>query len=211
MANDALGVTWDPSIPVLGSDRREGAQEIRGLRKGIENRFKKEHKIPSGSAAPADGGEHLQGSAMIYTEADIEARATRPDGAEAFTADDEGRIGVHTGTKVLWYYDGSNWVQTASINPNHTSQSIFSDVISASGWTNGTGKNVLVSFHIEGTIVTFALWVTDSADVERLVIGGPFIHENRMHMQGAVIVPTGKVLKVIPTISLGGWATYSEL
>ena len=211
MANDALGVTWDPSIPVLGSDRREGAQEIRGLRAGVAVRMNKEHRTLSGSTAPADGGEHLQGSAMIYTEADIEARSTRPDGSEALTSNDEGRIGVHTGTKALWYYDGSDWVQTASINPNHTPQSIHADVISAIGWTNGTGKNVLVSFHLEGGNPVFSVVVTDSSDVEQLVISGGYLNENRRIMFGAVIVPIGKVLRTIPTQSIAGTVTYSEL
>jgi len=213
MANTANGTSWDTSIPVLGSDRREGAQEIRGLRAGVGVRMNKEHIDMSGSTAPADGGEHIKGSGMAYIESSMSAHTFRPDGSTALTSQDEGRLGVDTGSKAIWYYNGSGWTQTATIAPNHTSTSIFTDVTSESGWTNGTGKNVLVTFNIQkSTNTTWNLVVTDSSDVEQIVMVAGFLHENRRHMMGACMVPIGKVLSVDPTIGgLGGSVTYSEL
>lgn len=106
MPNDAAGTSWDITLPTLSDNRRDGQQEIRGLRAGTAIRMDKEHRDLNGAASPADGGEHVEGSAVAYHQ-DAPAPVNRPDGT-ALDAQDDGRLWVDsTGTtETLNVYDG---------------------------------------------------------------------------------------------------------
>lgn len=100
MANNATGTSWDETVPVIGSDRRDGHQEILGLRKGLRIRLEYEHDT---LAASSVGGEHKKGSAKTYYQP---AEPTqRPDAATNLGPADEGRLWIHDTTRVLKVYD----------------------------------------------------------------------------------------------------------
>ena len=127
MANDAAGVSWDVNAPAITDDRRDGAEEIRGLRKGVENRLNKEHIDMSGTAAPADGGEHIKGSAIAYLETG--EPAARPDGVTALTSQDDGRLLVDdTAGYILKVYEDPSWVAVTGVQiavGNFTGAALF--------------------------------------------------------------------------------------
>lgn len=96
MANTNDGLSWGESTPQASDARKDGADEIRGLRKGVRLRMEKEHEdmaVMSGSSDSAGGGEHLKGSAKAFYEDNSPGPATRPDG-NAFTSDDAGRLWI---------------------------------------------------------------------------------------------------------------------
>jgi hypothetical protein len=91
MAHDGTGDGWDPNAPADSDALSAGAQEIRDLRRGVQDRLAKEHVL----AAPGDvGGEHKNGSAIAYFQNTYPT--LRPDGTTAFTSADKGRILVRS-------------------------------------------------------------------------------------------------------------------
>lgn len=115
MANLADGTTWDETVPVIGSDRRDGHQEILGLRKGTRIRLAYEHETLAASSA---GGEHKKGSAKAYHDDDTSEPTQRPDGATALDVNDDGRLWVDNTTgEILKVWDGATlaFIQVAGV------------------------------------------------------------------------------------------------
>lgn len=103
MANDAAGISWDIAAPALADDRRDGAQEVRGLRAGIGIRMDLEHV---NMAAASIGGQHVLGSGMAYHQ---DATPMNTPGGVALAAADEGRLWVDStgATEIMNIYDGA--------------------------------------------------------------------------------------------------------
>ncbi len=115
MANLADGTTWDENVPVIGSDRRDGHQEILGLRKGTRIRLAYEHETLAASSA---GGEHKKGSAKAYHDTDTAEPTQRPDGSTNLDINDDGRLWVDNTTgQILQVWDGATlaWIQVAGV------------------------------------------------------------------------------------------------
>ena len=103
------GTSWDEGHPLITDPRRDGAQEILSLRKGVKIRADKEHVAYAASSA---GGEHKQGSAKIYRQST--APTLRPDGVTSLGADDAGRLWLNTATGHVHVWNGSAWEQITS-------------------------------------------------------------------------------------------------
>lgn len=103
MANNTVD-DWDKNSPANSDALSVGAQETRLLREGVGDRIAKEHEAPAGSG---DGGEHLEGSAKVYRQA--EAPTKKPDGVDDLDSDDEGRVFVDSDNENVQTYDGSSW------------------------------------------------------------------------------------------------------
>lgn len=97
---------WDEGHPLITDPRRDGAGEILNLRKAVRLRMEKEHSDVDNSSA---GGEHKQGSAVVYVS--DTAPTMRPDGATALDSDDEGRLWFEGDTGYLYYWSGTEWVK----------------------------------------------------------------------------------------------------
>ena len=113
MANLADGTTWDETVPVIGSDRRDGHQEILGLRKGTRIRLAYEHETLAASSA---GGEHKKGSAKAYHDTDTAEPTQRPDGSTNLDINDDGRLWIDSTTgEVIKVWDGATlaWIQVS--------------------------------------------------------------------------------------------------
>jgi len=108
------GTGWNAAAPITTEPRADGADEIRDLRKGLEFRLNKEHVLLVSTAAPAEGGEHLEGSAKAYYEAT--APANRPAGpvTTPLSAPDAGRLWVDSDDGTFHHYSGSAWVETGT-------------------------------------------------------------------------------------------------
>jgi hypothetical protein len=104
MAHNGNGTGWTESDPQNSEFVKDGANEIRDLRKGVRIRLEKEHVLPAGSSA---GGEHKAGSAMTYYGG--AAPTQKPDAATALHATaDLGRLWNDGGS--LKYWNGTTWV-----------------------------------------------------------------------------------------------------
>jgi len=95
-ANDGTGQNWDITNPEDTDYMKNGAMEIRDLRKGIEIRINKEHDTLADNSA---GGEHKAGSAKAYVGTTNPTK--RPDGVTNLGASDAGRLFVNSSTNVL--------------------------------------------------------------------------------------------------------------
>lgn len=113
MTNDGAGTSWDTNAPANSDARKDGAQEIRGLRKGLELRLEREHITLASSSV---GGQHKEGSAMAYVD-EVEP-INKPDGATALDSDDEGRVWFNAVSKVLKIYDGTDFLAVSAIQTN---------------------------------------------------------------------------------------------
>jgi hypothetical protein len=82
--------------------------EILYLKQAINKRISREHKEFDELGV---GGDHLEGSALIYLPEDADALAalTKPDGETALTSDDKGRLAYDVDLGELHYYDGTDW------------------------------------------------------------------------------------------------------
>jgi len=136
MTNSADGTTWIEADPAITDPRRDGAQEIRGLRKGLKIRLDKEHEP---LATNSDGGEHLRGSAKAYRASS--APTLRPDGLTTLGNNDKGRLWFDTGTDVLKVWDGSTWVLAT---PDLTGDIPFSSLVSGD-----YGATILVGHDVD--------------------------------------------------------------
>ena len=104
-SHDGTGAYWDDTYPANSEPVYKGALEIRDVRAGTEKRIAMEHVLFADSKA---GGEHLQGSAVAFSESGLPT--TRPDGtnnpwglgATTVTAADDGRMAVDEDTD--WFY-----------------------------------------------------------------------------------------------------------
>lgn len=103
------GTGWDTAAPADTDLRSVGAKEIRDLRIGVGIRIDKEHVALASSSA---GGEHKEGSAVVYTEPTVTFPTNRPDGATALTSADEGRLLIAAGK--LFLYSGTGWGTNSS-------------------------------------------------------------------------------------------------
>ena len=101
----------------------------------------KEHNAMSGSASPADGGEHKKGSARAYYEASDPT--TRPDGVTLTSADD-GRLYVDSDNQVLKVYDGTEFLDVNTSLTVTGQTDITAAMDTSAGWTNSTGGTVMV-------------------------------------------------------------------
>lgn len=107
MASDGTGTGWDNTSPADAEFVKDGAKEIRDLRKGVEIRSNKEHVT---LAASSVGGEHLQGSAKTYFGGS--APTKRPDTTTNLGGTDAGRLWNDGG--VLKSYNGTAWVSLSA-------------------------------------------------------------------------------------------------
>jgi hypothetical protein len=97
---NTTGADWDEDAPALTDSRRDGATEIKVLRVGIADRLAKEHVHPDEDSV---GGEHLEGSAIVYFEA--EEPENKPDGETALDEDDEGRLWIDSDDDKLYFWE----------------------------------------------------------------------------------------------------------
>lgn len=89
--------------PSLGDDR------FRELKIGVRERIAKEHYSNLASGLVAEDGWHNSGSAKSYYQA--AAPTTRPDGATALTAADNGRTWISSNDfRIRVYVHGTGWV-----------------------------------------------------------------------------------------------------
>lgn len=127
---------WDETSPALNQPRRAGAQEITSLRKGVRARMAKEHVEPDTAGV---GGEHLEGSAIIYRG--TSAPTLRPDGATALDTDDDGRLWMDATPRKLYLWNGSSWIPVTAIaqNDSFTKENpSLALPLTQTGLTNGT-------------------------------------------------------------------------
>lgn len=105
MPHDGSGTGWNENSPANAHFVKDGAQEIRDLRRGARIRLNKEHEALAASSA---GGEHKAGSARAFSSGS--APTNRPDGATPLGANDSGRLWFQEGAKAAHVYDGSAFV-----------------------------------------------------------------------------------------------------
>lgn len=125
--NDGTGDFWDDTGPADGDYLNVGAQEIRDVRKGVENRIKKEHVLPADSDV---GGEHIMGSAMAYYGGSYPT--LRPDGVTSLDSDDTGRIFIGTNGGFS-YWDGSAWDEMKVVDVNQLADGLLTTAKIADG------------------------------------------------------------------------------
>ena len=110
MAHSGDGTGWSETTPADTEFVKDGAKEVRDLRKGARIRLAKEHDTPAASSV---GGEHKAGSAKAYYQSS--APTTRPDGSTALTAADNGRLFVDSDDNAVYVYiHGTGFVQLAA-------------------------------------------------------------------------------------------------
>ncbi len=169
MPSSGDGSGWNVAIPAGTDPIYLGALEIRDLRKGTAIRANKEHEDASGSASPADGGEHVQGAAKAYVAAKASPPTQRPDGSTVFTSADVGRLWLdttNTALNILISATGPVWWQTGV--PSGTKMWFYKDSAPV-GWTiiNGIGDELLAvkggSTYVAGEAVAGA-WTHDHGD-----------------------------------------------
>lgn len=98
---------WDEASPALTQPRRNGPAEITSLRKATRHRLGKEHIAIAGGGV---GGEHKQGSAVSYYQSS--APTTQPNGTTSLNnTTDRGRIWIDSDTGIVYYWNGTNWVE----------------------------------------------------------------------------------------------------
>ncbi len=110
MAHSGDGTGWTITDPLDSEPRKDGAKEIRDLRTGVGIRIDKEHVALASSSA---GGEHKEGSAVIYAEDAVTFPTNKPDGSTALAAADEGRLLLAAG-KLFMYHGDHGFVATSS-------------------------------------------------------------------------------------------------
>ncbi len=202
MANTANGSTWTISEPGDTDPRNEGATEIRGLRAGVGIRMDKEHNALSGSASPADGGEHKAGSAVAYRAATTQP-SNRPDGV-SLTSADEGRFFIDSADgNRLYVYTGSTWVAvaaTVSTTILPVLSSVFTDMQTATGWDNLTGAVVFLSVGARNSSTTseITVEVEDTDDAFVVVATSVLDIGSGDHMlQRVVLVPAANHARIL--------------
>jgi len=113
MAHDGNGTGWDELAPTNSELVKDGALEIRDLRKAARIRLEKEHILPAASSV---GGEHKMGSAVAYVQATATAVPTQTpaagapftSGGAALSSADDGRFWFDTDDRTLHIYDDSS-------------------------------------------------------------------------------------------------------
>jgi hypothetical protein len=93
--------------PADSDDASEGAERIRELKVGIQERIVHEHDFDTSSGAVANHGWHKAGAAKGYYQAD--EPTNRPDGTTSLTSDDAGRYWTDTDDGKIYVYSGSAW------------------------------------------------------------------------------------------------------
>jgi len=106
MAHDGTGTGWDVTAPADADLIKDGAKEIRDVRKAFGIRQDKEHVTAAASSA---GGAHLAGSAVSFYQAT--APTTRLEGT-SLAAEDNGRLFIDSDTDVLQHWNGSAFTDT---------------------------------------------------------------------------------------------------
>ena len=103
---------WEPLVPANTDQISTGAEDIRELKEQIAVREAIEHVAWAGAGV---GGEHKEGSAMVYYAASDDT-PVRPDGATSLSSADKGRIRFNSDDQLIRVYSGSDWV-TAGYEP----------------------------------------------------------------------------------------------
>lgn len=126
MAHDGTGTGWTITDPQDTELRSLGAKEIRDLRIGMAIRIDKEHQPLSASSG---GGEHKEGSAVVYNDIASTFPTNKPDGATALDANDDGRLAVVDGQ--MYIYDGVNtqWVTLARGNFTVSGDNVYTSFV----------------------------------------------------------------------------------
>jgi hypothetical protein len=105
---------WDTNFEQrpLGTDSpAQGDDRIRELKAAIRERLEKEHTMDTAGGALVDHGWHKNGSTRVYVG--TTAPENRPDGSTALTAGDNGRLWIHSTTRVVKVWDFSAGATTA--------------------------------------------------------------------------------------------------
>ena len=105
---------WEPLVPANTDQISTGAEDIRDLKGQIAAREANEHVAWAGAGV---GGEHKEGSAMVYYAAS-DAVLVRPDGATSLSSVDQGRIRFNSDDQLISVYSGSEWVSAGHIAYN---------------------------------------------------------------------------------------------
>lgn len=211
MANTADGASWDESVPTLSDPRRDGQQEIRGLRVGLRKRLEKEHDTPSGSTS---GGEHIAGSAKAYYQSGEPDK--RPDevndplgtGGTALTSDDNGRLWSNT-NGVLRLYKDPDWIGVSGLNPSGNSN-ISTEIKETAGWTNDQNVPVLVCF--QGSSETqFDLELDYGGGWIKFLDSTGISGTSHSLIMGSVILNPGDKIRFNPAPDFVGRGRYQKL
>ena len=206
MTNTADGTSWTITEPGDTDPRNEGATEIRGLRAGVGIRMDREHVTLAGSSV---GGEHKAGSAVSYRQSG--APTTRPDGV-SLTSADNGRLWVDDADEKMYVYVHTSWVAVApsvlGADVLAVASVVFTDMITGTGWTNGTGSVVmlivsatrsnsnLITVQVENTLDNFVTVATGQ------------VQGTTGYIQTSVLVPNANHARLLvngATVG-GGWS-----
>ena len=195
MSNSDDGLTWVTGDPLNSEPRNLGAQEIRGLRKGVALRIDKEHRALTimsngGPDLSTGGGEHISGSAMVYHQED--APTLRPDGETTLTSADNGRLWLRISTGVMSSYAHPSWI---GVTPSALTvdDDLATAITSSGGWTNDTGDLALVIMELKFVAVPSRILEVGGARIAKgVVIGSVRI------FGGSVFVPNASTLEIIP-------------
>jgi len=176
MPHDGSGDGWNETLPQDSDPYAYGAQEIRDLRAGVRIRMECEHENLATSGV---GGEHLAGSAKIYSAVTASAPTVRPDGTTSLGANDEGRLWYDETLKTLFIYTGSAWsavlptIGTGVI----TGGMLADDTVTGSKMAHGTivaenlASDSVETAKIKDANVTAAKLASDSVETEKVKDG----------------------------------------
>jgi len=113
------GLGWDENCPAIDDVYGNALFEIRDLRKGVRIRLEKEHRT---IAVAGVGGEHKQGSAIVYVGDYSAAWPTlKPDGVTTLDTNDSGRLALDTTTipnRIAIYKYGTGWITIGQVVGN---------------------------------------------------------------------------------------------
>lgn len=130
---------WNIAVPANTDQISSGDDVIRDLKAQLEARQNKEHvNLANGGL----GGEHAEGSAMVYY-ATAAASLTRPNG-DPLTSADEGRIRFNSDDQLVRVYSGSTWVTAGYVQFGHASTQTLSGGQTGIDITNGTSASSVV-------------------------------------------------------------------
>lgn len=129
----SVTIVWTATFeasPNGGESFGNGDNRIVALKTALRERLEKEHKFdPTGTQA--DHGQHLAGSAISYYKST--APTTRPDGATALSAEDNGRIWVDSDDLITYIYVHPTWTR---VSPDSLTSVVADEITDQEGGNN---------------------------------------------------------------------------
>ena len=156
---------WDTTVPANSDQLSAGDDTIRDLKGQLALRNVKEHVAYATSSA---GGEHKEGSAMVYY-ATAAASLTRPNG-DAFTSADEGRIRFNSDDQLIRVYSGSAWVTAGYVGFNDGVNHSHSATIGIK--TTNTGSTETYEVNVSSNGIGSEYNITGSASGKAIKVNG---------------------------------------